>query len=70
MNEKKEGISDVRYHKLHLLCKFSKILKKIEEDIEDDAKKANDKEFYELLEEIEEHLEDFVEKLDKMVCKK
>jgi hypothetical protein len=66
----KEGLDDLRYHKMQLLCKFHKILKKIDHDIEEDAKKANDKEFSELIEEIEEQLRKFVAKLDSMVCKK
>jgi hypothetical protein len=65
-----ESFNDIRFHKLQLLYKFKKILHKIDEDIEEDAKKANDQEFYELIEEIEEHLEEFVEKLDAMICKK
>lgn len=68
--ENKGGLPHLRYHKIQLLYKLSKILKKIECDIEDEAKKANDTEFYALVEEIEKQLEIFVKKLDLMICKK
>ena len=69
-NNHKEGLSDLEFHKLQLLCKFSKILHKIENDIEEDAKRAGDTQFQKLLEEIEEHLEGYVETLHSMVCGK
>lgn len=64
----KEGLSDLEFHKLQLLCKFSKILHKIENDIEEDAKRAGDTQFHELLEQIEDQLEEYVEKLHGMLC--